>query len=575
MPQPLEQAVAETILQRFESFYSRFLEITRGSKSRFENSDWLGVQLAGRERIRLYDHHVGATASSIRQMMGEHHATQALLKRVKGAFSDLLPHCENFEVAESFFNSVYRRIFRHRNIRDENLYIHPFLSRGEHPDLGSLLRVYRTDLAHLPQTLSQLLGDYSFTLPYEDKQRDIVDIHHHLAENGPQILHEEPFTIELLKEVFYRNKGAYLVGLIRVKGQVLPFILPLLSTGQSIYVDTVIFEPAIASIVFGFARAYFMVYAPVPALFVIFLRQIMPHKADYEIYNAIGCQKHGKTELYRHYQQHLAQSREQFVIAPGIKGMVMSVFTLPSYDVVFKVIKDEFTPPKEVSHAQVKEKYRLVKQHDRVGRMADTQEFTNFEFPLERISPELLAELKAVAPSALTLTSDKLVIKHLYTERKMIPLNLYLDKADEQQTRLALEEYGNAIKQLAAANIFPGDMLFKNFGVTRHGRVVFYDYDEICYMTECNFRQIPPPRYPEDEWSAEPWYSVAPNDIFPEEFATFLLQKPQVREIMMQLHKELFDASYWQKLQGNIKEGLFEDVYPYRRKKRFKYQHGG
>ncbi|GAB5993652.1 bifunctional isocitrate dehydrogenase kinase/phosphatase [Aeromonas enteropelogenes] len=575
MPQPLEQAVAETILQRFESFYSRFLEITRGSKSRFENSDWLGVQLAGRERIRLYDHHVGATASSIRQMMGEYHATQALLKRVKGAFSDLLPHCENFEVAESFFNSVYRRIFRHRNIRDENLYIHPFLSRGEHPDLGSLLRVYRTDLAHLPQTLSQLLGDYSFTLPYEDKQRDIVDIHHHLAENGPQILHEEPFTIELLKEVFYRNKGAYLVGLIRVKGQVLPFILPLLSTGQSIYVDTVIFEPAIASIVFGFARAYFMVYAPVPALFVIFLRQIMPHKADYEIYNAIGCQKHGKTELYRHYQQHLAQSREQFVIAPGIKGMVMSVFTLPSYDVVFKVIKDEFTPPKEVSHAQVKEKYRLVKQHDRVGRMADTQEFTNFEFPLERISPELLAELKAVAPSALTLTSDKLVIKHLYTERKMIPLNLYLDKADEQQTRLALEEYGNAIKQLAAANIFPGDMLFKNFGVTRHGRVVFYDYDEICYMTECNFRQIPPPRYPEDEWSAEPWYSVAPNDIFPEEFATFLLQKPQVREIMMQLHKELFDASYWQKLQGNIKEGLFEDVYPYRRKKRFKYQRGG
>ncbi|WP_421199958.1 bifunctional isocitrate dehydrogenase kinase/phosphatase [Aeromonas enteropelogenes] len=575
MPQPLEQAVAETILQRFESFYSRFLEITRGSKSRFENSDWLGVQLAGRERIRLYDHHVGATASSIRQMMGEHHATQALLKRVKGAFSDLLPHCENFEVAESFFNSVYRRIFRHRNIRDENLYIHPFLSRGEHPDLGSLLRAYRTDLAHLPQTLSQLLGDYSFTLPYEDKQRDIVDIHHHLAENGPQILHEEPFTIELLKEVFYRNKGAYLVGLIRVKGQVLPFILPLLSTGQSIYVDTVIFEPAIASIVFGFARAYFMVYAPVPALFVIFLRQIMPHKADYEIYNAIGCQKHGKTELYRHYQQHLAQSREQFVIAPGIKGMVMSVFTLPSYDVVFKVIKDEFTPPKEVSHAQVKEKYRLVKQHDRVGRMADTQEFTNFEFPLERISPELLAELKAVAPSALTLTSDKLVIKHLYTERKMIPLNLYLDKADEQQTRLALEEYGNAIKQLAAANIFPGDMLFKNFGVTRHGRVVFYDYDEICYMTECNFRQIPPPRYPEDEWSAEPWYSVAPNDIFPEEFATFLLQKPQVREIMMQLHKELFDASYWQKLQVNIKEGLFEDVYPYRRKKRFKYQRGG
>ncbi|PJG57656.1 bifunctional isocitrate dehydrogenase kinase/phosphatase [Aeromonas cavernicola] len=575
MPQPLEQAIAETILQRFTSFYGHFLAITQGSKSRFEHSDWLGVQLAGRERIRLYDHYVGTTTTNIKLMMGERTPTQALLKRVKGAFSDLLPQCDNVEVAESFFNSVYRRIFRHRNIFAENLYIHPFISRAEQPDLSPLLRVYRTTLSHLPQTLSQLLGDYTFTLPYEDKQQDIVDICRHLAESGPAILHHEPFAIELLKEVFYRNKGAYLVGLIRVKGEVYPFILPLLGTGHSLFVDTVIFEPELASIVFGFARAYFMVYAPVPALLVAFLRQILPHKADYEIYNAIGCQKHGKTEFYRHYLRHVAASRDLFIIAPGIKGMVMSVFTLPSYDVVFKVIKDEFTPPKEVSHAQVKAKYRLVKQHDRVGRMADTQEFTNFEFPLARISPELFAELTAVAPSAITVSGDKLVIKHLYTERKMTPLNLYLDSADEQQTRLALEEYGNAIKQLAAANIFPGDMLFKNFGVTRHGRVVFYDYDEICYMTECNFRQIPPPRYPEDELSAEPWYSVAPNDIFPEEFATFLLQKPMVRTVMMQSHKELFDASYWQGLQSNIKEGVFADVYPYRRKKRFKYQRGG
>ncbi|MGY3928080.1 bifunctional isocitrate dehydrogenase kinase/phosphatase [Aeromonas simiae] len=575
MKTSLEQALAQTILQRFEAFYSRFLEITRGAKSRFEHSDWLGVQIAGRERIRLYDHHVGATAARVRTMMGEHHVSQELLKRVKSAFSDLLPRCENFEVAESFFNSVYRRIFRHRNIRSENLYIHRFLSRGEQPDLTPLIRHYSADAATLPHALERLLADYAFTLPYEDARRDIADICRHLAESGPPELRQGSFVLEMLKEVFYRNKAAYLVGLIRCGDKVFPFLLPLLNSGEAIVVDTVIFEHDLASIIFGFARAYFMVYAPAPALYVAFLRQILPNKADYELYNAIGCQKHGKTELYRHYLHHLAQSRDQFVIAPGIKGMVMSVFTLPSYDVVFKVIKDEFTPPKEVSHEQVKEKYRLVKQHDRVGRMADTQEFTNFEFPLERISQALLEELQRVAPSALTLSADKLVIKHLYTERKMIPLNLYLEQADEQQTRHALEEYGNAIKQLAAANIFPGDMLFKNFGVTRHGRVVFYDYDEICYMTECNFRQIPPPRYPEDEWSAEPWYSVAPNDIFPEEFATFLLQKPLVREIMLSQHHEMFEASFWQAQQARIQDGHIEDVFPYRRKKRFKYQRMG
>lgn len=342
----LEQALAQTLLQRFEAFYSRFLEITYGARSRFEHCDWLGVQLAGRERIRLYDQHVGATASAVRHLLGEQHVSQSLLKRVKSAFSDLLPRCDNFEIAESFFNSVYRRIFRHRNIKDENLYIHRFLSRGEHPDLSALTRHYRSDMTGLPHTLSQLLADYSFSLPYEDTQRDIVDICRHLAESGPASLHEGHFTIEMLREVFYRNKAAYLVGLIRSQGEVYPFLLPLINSGEALSVDTVIFEPELASIIFGFARAYFMVYAPAPALYVAFLRQILPNKADYELYNAIGCQKHGKTELYRHYLQHLAQSRDQFIIAPGIKGMVMSVFTLPSYDVVFKVIKDEFTPPR-------------------------------------------------------------------------------------------------------------------------------------------------------------------------------------------------------------------------------------
>ena len=164
--------------------------------------------------------------------------------------------------------------------------------------------------------------------------------------------------------------------------------------------------------------------------------------------------------------------------------------------------------------------YQLVKEHDRVGRMADTQEYENFVVDKARLSPVLLAELQREVPGKLEDLGDRIVIKHLYMERRMTPLNLYLEQANDQQMRDAIEEYGNAIKQLAAANIFPGDMLFKNFGVTRHGRVVFYDYDEICYMTEVNFRDIPPPRYPEDELASEPWYSIAPNDVFRKSSAT-------------------------------------------------------
>ncbi|MGL5728302.1 MAG: bifunctional isocitrate dehydrogenase kinase/phosphatase, partial [Plesiomonas sp.] len=302
---------------------------------------------------------------------------------------------------------------------------------------------------------------------------------------------------------------------------------------------------------------------------VRWLQTVLPAKTQAELYTAIGCQKHGKTEFYREYLRHLDCSDDPFIIAPGIKGMVMLVFTLPSYDTVFKVIKDRFAPQKEMTRETVKSKYRLVKEHDRVGRMADTQEYENFVLPRQRVCAELLDELRREAPSMLEENGDELIIRHLYMERRMIPLNIYLEQADETELHQVLDEYGSAIKQLAAANIFPGDMLFKNFGVTRHGRVVFYDYDEINYMTEMNFRDIPAPRNFEDEMASEPWYSVGPLDIFPEEFRTFLCINPQVKRIFEALHGDLFEARYWRDLQKKIELGYIEDVFPYHRKRRF------
>ena len=295
----------------------------------------------------------------------------------------------------------------------------------------------------------------------------------------------------------------------------------------------------------------------------------MPAKLASELYSAMGYNKHGKTYFYRDASRHMASTRDQFVIAPGIKGMVMSVFTLPSYDFVFKIIKDRFTPPKDMSREQVMEKYRMVKRADRAGRMADTQEFNNLVLARERFSDELMAELHAVAPSVLIERGKALVLRHVYVERRMTPLNLYLQDTTEQQLLEVMDEYGNAIKQMAAANIFPGDMLLKNFGVTRHGRVVFYDYDEICPLLECNFRRIPKPRDEQDEFANQPWYTVGPNDIFPEEFRLFFSGNQRAREIFDQLHSELYEAEFWQGLQQRIREGHVEDFFPYRRKLRF------
>ncbi|OXV46785.1 bifunctional isocitrate dehydrogenase kinase/phosphatase [Escherichia coli] len=569
MPRGLELLIAQTILQGFDAQYGRFLEVTSGAQQRFEQADWHAVQQAMKNRIHLYDHHVGLVVEQLRCITNGQSTDAAFLLRVKEHYTRLLPDYPRFEIAESFFNSVYCRLFDHRSLTPERLFI--FSSQPE--------RRFRTIPRPLAKDfhsdhgweslLMRVISDLPLRLRWQNKSRDIHYIVRHLTETlGTDNLAES--HLQVANELFYRNKAAWLVGKLITPSGTLPFLLPIHQTDDGeLFIDTCLTTTAEASIVFGFARSYFMVYAPLPAALVEWLREILPGKTTAELYMAIGCQKHAKTESYREYLVYLQGCNEQFIEAPGIRGMVMLVFTLPGFDRVFKVIKDRFAPQKEMSAAHVCACYQLVKEHDRVGRMADTQEFENFVLEKRHISPALMELLLQEAAEKITDLGEQIVIRHLYIERRMVPLNIWLEQVEGQQLRDAIEEYGNAIRQLAAANIFPGDMLFKNFGVTRHGRVVFYDYDEICYMTEVNFRDIPPPRYPEDELASEPWYSVSPGDVFPEEFRHWLCADPRIGPLFEEMHADLFRADYWRALQNRIREGHVEDVFAYRRRQRF------
>ncbi|HBV7599665.1 TPA: bifunctional isocitrate dehydrogenase kinase/phosphatase [Escherichia coli] len=574
MPRGQELLIAQTILQGFDAQYGRFLEVTSGAQQRFEQADWHAVQQAMKNRIHLYDHHVGLVVEQLRCITNGQSTDAAFLLRVKEHYTRLLPDYPRFEIAESFFNSVYCRLFDHRSLTPERLFI--FSSQPE--------RRFRTIPRPLAKDfhpdhsweslLMRVISDLPLRLRWQNKSRDIHYIIRHLTETlGTDNLAES--HLQVANELFYRNKAAWLVGKLITPSGTLPFLLPIHQTDDGeLFIDTCLTTTAEASIVFGFARSYFMVYAPLPAALVEWLREILPGKTTAELYMAIGCQKHAKTESYREYLVYLQGCNEQFIEAPGIRGMVMLVFTLPGFDRVFKVIKDRFAPQKEMSAAHVRACYQLVKEHDRVGRMADTQEFENFVLEKRHISPALMELLLQEAAEKITDLGEQIVIRHLYIERRMVPLNIWLEQVEGQQLRDAIEEYGNAIRQLAAANIFPGDMLFKNFGVTRHGRVVFYDYDEICYMTEVNFRDIPPPRYPEDELASEPWYSVSPGDVFPEEFRHWLCADPRIGPLFEEMHADLFRADYWRALQNRIREGHVEDVYAYRRRQRFSVRYG-
>jgi isocitrate dehydrogenase kinase/phosphatase len=569
---PAARRVARTILNGFESYFAEFQNITLGAKRRFETANWHAVQQSSAERLDLYKIKVNRVARLVSEVTSKDLSDPELWREAKSAYAQLVSSHANYEIAESFFNSIYCTVFSHWQIHDRYLFVLPSrpLESKPLPEYSIYLRY--TLGAGLVELVGRILDDYAFAIPWENKRRDVANVVRALEQQLLPTLEcpLEDLRIDMLESVFYRNKAAYLVGRASFDGRALPVILPCLNNEQgAVFVDTVLFEPDAASILFSFTRTYFMVDAPVPSRYVRFLHSLMPQKSIDELYNSIGYNKHGKTEFYRDIIRHMKVSDDLYVIAPGIKGMVMTVFTLPSYGVVFKVIKDRFDPPKQVTHEQVREKYRFVSRADRAGRMADTQEYSNFIFYRNRFSEELLAELERVAHSKLWMDDKWIIIRHLYVERRMVPLNLFLAEASPEEVADAMDEYGNAIKQMAAANIFPGDMLLKNFGVTRHGRVVFYDYDEICPLTECNFRPLPAPRDESEELACTPWYSVGEHDVFPEEFRLFFSGAPQARAAFEAQHADLYDYRYWQELQHAIRGGVVFDTFPYRRSKRF------
>jgi len=567
---PLAASIATTILAGFDAYRDQFRQIADGAQARFEQALWQEAQQASAARINLYEERVNQTGAALRLAFD---AAQLLdvsaWPQVKSAYIELIDVRLDDELAETWFNSIFCGLFNHDLISDGCMFIHTTRPSMRPHERVAQTRRYQT-ANDIPGMLRQIFNDYCFAVPYADLASDLRSLDSSLRESLPDWVCKDPaLVVELFASVLYRNKGAYLVGRIFTQDEQWPLVIALLHPESGgIRIDALITDEAEVSIIFSFTRSYFMVDVPVPAEFVGFLQRILPGKHIAELYTSIGFYKHGKSEFYRALINHLASTDDRFIMAPGVRGMVMSVFTLPGFNTVFKIIKDRFSPSKNVDRATVIEKYRLVKSVDRVGRMADTQEFADFRFPLSKFEPECLTELLQVAASTVQVEADTVLIRHCWTERRMTPLNLYLENASAAQVHEALEDYGLAIKQLAAANIFPGDMLLKNFGVTRHGRVVFYDYDEICFLTEANFRRIPTPRTPEDEMSSEPWYSIGPLDVFPEEFPPFLFADMTQRKLFNSLHGELYDADYWKSLQQAIREGKVIDVFPYRRRGR-------
>ncbi|HEX7335789.1 MAG TPA: bifunctional isocitrate dehydrogenase kinase/phosphatase [Gemmatimonadales bacterium] len=568
---PVAAAVA-SIHAAYDKYARGFEEITGRARARFEGRDWSGAQADGTERLTLYKTHLDAAVADVRDILEDGVMERTVWAAMKSEHA-LRQDRPDSELAETFFNSVTRRVFSTVGVDPAIEYLDQTRPEPDPADTA-IWETYAADRVD-PALVRRMLLALPWSVPYAQLDRDatlvaeLIDARVRRLAGGRSAV-----ELDILHALFYRNKGAYLVGRMRLGAETLPLVLPLLHAERGIVVDAVLMTSDEASVVFGFSWTYFRVAAPRPRALVDFLGSIMPLKSVHELYTAVGYNKHGKTELYRSLMRHLEGPDARFAFAEGDEGMVMAVFTLPSFNVVFKIIKDSFGAPKNTTRRGVMAKYHFVFVRDRVGRLADAQEFEHLEFPRRCFPDDLLAYLVREAGATVRVEGERVIVRHLYTERRVTPLNLFLRDADPPAAEEAVLDYGNAIKDLAAADIFTGDMLLKNFGVTRNGRVICYDYDELCLLSECRFRRIPEPTTIDEEFAAEPWFHVGEQDIFPEEFRAFLVPPGRLRDAFLAAHGNLLDVQFWQGVQRRLAAGEVVDVFPYRREVRLQRDGG-
>jgi isocitrate dehydrogenase kinase/phosphatase len=563
----LSNLTAVAIVEAFEVHREAFEKITRRAKARFERCDWLGAAEDAAERLDLYNTIIDSVEGEVRAALAERVTDAIVWAGTKAVYSGLIAGREDWELAETFFNSVTRRIFTTLGVNPDVEFVDSDFEAPSIEAADRLCRFYHP-IDDVAGFIEAVLQDFTWEAPYADVRRDAgLAAKRIAAQLRASGIGDRLDRAEIIRAPFFRRKGGYLLGRLHVGNTAVPLALALLNSERGIVVDAALTDEDDISILFSFTQSHFSVDLGPTHTLVRLLKELMPKKPVAELYIALGHHKHGKTELYRDLLRHLRNTREQFVFAPGIPGMVMVVFTMPGYDVVFKVIRNRFPAIKPITPQDVRDKYRLVFRHDRAGRLVEAQEFEHLEFDRARFAPELVEEFARDAGETVAVSEDAVIIHHAYIERRVTPLDLYLRDAPEDAARRAVLDFGYAIKDLAANGIFPGELLPKNFGVTRHGRVACYDYDELSLLTDFTFREMPPAS-DEDEYADEAWFGVGARDVFPVELSRFLGLTPDLYGIFGRNHGDLYRAAFWNDVQARVREGEIIDIFPYPQSRR-------
>jgi isocitrate dehydrogenase kinase/phosphatase len=576
----LALGAAKRIRTGFDAFTDEFASITKRAKWRFQTRDWKGRHEDALERLDLYEKVLREVAAAIEGLLAFSLRDETVWASIKDCFAGLVGGRHDAELAETFFNSVTRTVFNtigvNRRIEFFRWYPRPAEAAPGEP----IFRAYEGG-SDTRLVIRAILQDYKFTVPYEDPARDAdlvggeIDLY-----LWPLLGPTGEYRIETIRSPFYRNKVAYLVGRIVAGDRIIPLVLPLYHGDTGVFVDTVLLAEAEVSKVFSFAFSYFHVLVERHDLLIEFLRSILPEKPLAELYISIGYDRHGKTEFYRDLHRFIHRSKERFVIAPGKEGAVMTVFTLPAYSYVFKVIKDRpcflrsaAMTDKTSTRREVMEQYAFVCRRDRVGRLVDTQEFENLRFRRARFDEQLQEELRQAAREVVSIEDDHVVLRHLYVQRRVTPLPMFLaEERDPEALRRTILDFGYFLKDLAGTGIFPSDLFNTwNYGVTRRGRVVLFDYDDVIPIERASFSRKPRTYDESEELAPEEDRIVATaNDFFIDEMQSYSGIPQRLKGVFELVHGDLFTVGFWRSLKVQVSAGELVDITPYDRAMKFR-----
>ena len=541
--------VVEVLINDFNYFNSQYNSFTRSSKQRFQSLQWHEQRLAMQQRMALHENSIDRTVASLKK---NNNFNNTNWKEVSRLFVTVYRDHLWYPIAISYYNSVLRQAYS-SSAAPFTIALPSLSTYSQLPTVYSVKEDIRT-------AILQALKELDFNVPFLNVFNDVKQIVDLISRS----IEGKIESLELNKNLFYRNKHAYAIGSVTSKGCKHPLALAMVNTEHGVSLKAVLLSEEEIKNIFAFSRSYFLIDSESPVGTLNFLMTTLPSKPKAQLLINMGFQELGKECLLQQLSIEIHTSDHKFDFAPGIPGMVMIVFYHPNSNYVFKVVRNNIKPPKNTSEKEVIEKYRFVAQHDRAGRMADVQHFKNLALPADTFSEKLKTDLLSEAADSVQLVNGHLVFSNLFIERKLVPLNLFILDHSQNENKEAILDYGNSIKEMVMTNIFPGDLLMKNFGVTDEGKVVFYDYDEVVALSDCRFKRLRKPTYDEEVFELEYAEPVLDGDVFPEELVKFLVPQGELRDCFLAKHSELFTVEFWDYWKEFHLRGAFIDLQPYK-----------